>query len=168
MAPASSHFASHTVLSVHFHGHPALIGNYQNSTMLSLGLTTFALYLTASVIAFPASVPSALVTRVTTELWDIPNLELHMMTKLTGLPGQNPWPDELKFPTTIDFNINMPGHQTAHCHDEFTNGTLPDDLRTCTSEGSRVRFRMKEYTALGKRRPELSFVLQVLRVDRAE
>jgi hypothetical protein len=145
------------------------MGNYQNNTMPSLGLTTFALYfLTASVFAFSAStVPSALVTRVTTEQWDIPNLELHMMTKLTGLPGQNPWPDEMKFLTTIDFNINMPGHQTAHCHNEFTNGTLPDDLVACTSEGSRVRFRMKEYTALGKRRPELSFVLQVFRVDRA-
>ena len=136
--------------------------------MISLHLTTFAIaLLTTPSVAFPTTSSSSLKARDTAEQWEIPNLELHMMTKLTGLPGQNPWPDELKFPTTINFDVNMPGYPIAHCHNEFVNGTLPDDLGACASDGSRVRFRMKEYTALGKRRPEMSFVLQVFRVDKA-
>ncbi|KAF2622605.1 hypothetical protein BU25DRAFT_377411 [Macroventuria anomochaeta] len=135
--------------------------------MLSLNLAAFAsALLITSTIALPTSVSSSLSTRATTEQWSIPSMELHMMTKFTGLPGNGPWPENSKYPSTIDFDINMPNYQNGHCHTEFLNGTLPDDLAACSGEGGRVRFRMKEYTALGPRRKELSFVLQVFRVDR--
>jgi len=91
---------------------------------------------------------------------------MRMMTRYTGLPGNQPWPESLKFPSTIDFDINMPGNQSAHCHTEWANGTLPDDLAGCVGERGRIRFRMKDYTDLGPRRKELSFVLQAFRVDR--
>lgn len=92
-------------------------------------------------------------------------MELHMMTRHSGLPGGGDWPESSKYPSTITFDIQLPG-QIAYCHAEFANGTLPDDLAACTSEGSRIRFRMEEYTALGPRRKELSFVLKVFKVDK--
>ena len=95
-------------------------------------------------------------------------MELHMMTRHSGLPGDGEWPENAKYPSTIDFDINMPGRQDTHCHTEFMNGTLPDDPAACTGEENRVRFRMNEYTVLGPRRKELSFVLQVFRVERVE
>lgn len=92
-------------------------------------------------------------------------MELHMMTRHSGLPGGGDWPENAKYPSTIDFDIHMRNH-IAHCHTKFANGTLPDDLAACSGEGGRVRFRMSEYTELGPRRKELAFVLQVFRVDR--
>ena len=88
-----------------------------------------------------------------------------MMTRFTGLPGNSPWPESIKYPSTIDFDINIPNYQTTHCHADFMNSTLPEGLESCHGKSGEVRFRMKEYTALGQRRKELSFILQVFRVD---
>ncbi|KAF9698084.1 hypothetical protein EKO04_003468 [Ascochyta lentis] len=130
--------------------------------MIPLFLTIIPL-LTLPTTALP---PPKAATPTPPEQWSIPLLNMHMMTRYTGLPGNQPWPDSAKFPSTIDFDINMPHYQNAHCHTTWANGTLPDDLAACNGEGGRVRFRMKEYKALGTRRLELSFILQVFRVDR--
>ncbi|KAF1925400.1 uncharacterized protein M421DRAFT_240703 [Didymella exigua CBS 183.55] len=132
--------------------------------MLSLHLIALALaFLTTSITALPAP-GFSLIPRVATERWSIPTMELHMMTQHSGLPGGGEWPESSKYPSTISFAIHMPG-QIAHCHTEFANGTLPDDLASCSSEGSRMRFRMEQYMGSGPRRKELAFVLKVSRVD---
>ncbi|UPX15832.1 uncharacterized protein EKO05_0006269 [Ascochyta rabiei] len=132
--------------------------------MLSLLFTTLSL-LTLSTTALPFSNQAP----PTAEQWTIPSLSMHMMTRYTGLPGSQPWPESTQFPSTIAFDVNMPNNHTAHCRAEWANGTLPDvgDSMGCTGEGpGRVRFRMREYTELGHRRPELGFVLSVWRDDR--
>jgi hypothetical protein len=132
--------------------------------MLSLHLTTLALaFLTTSTTALPAPAYS-LSPRAATEQWIIPTMELHMMNQHSGIPGGF-WPEGSTFPSTIDFDLQMPGRSAVHCHTEFANGTLPDDSPACSGEGSRVRFSMEQYTALGPRRKELAFVLRVYRVD---
>ena len=92
-------------------------------------------------------------------------MQLHMMTRVSGLPGDGVWPSESKFPSSIDFTVDMPS-QSVTCSTAFANGTLPGDLAACSGEGDSVRFRMLPYTASGSRRPETSFVLQVFRVER--
>ncbi|KAJ4330155.1 hypothetical protein N0V87_010251 [Didymella glomerata] len=107
---------------------------------------------------------SSLSTRAATEQWSIPTMQLHMMTKHSGIPG-GAWPEGSQYPSTIDFELHMPG-QIAHCHTEFANGTLPDDLPACSTEGDAIRFRMDDYTGLGERRRELSFVLRIWRIHK--
>ncbi|KAF3047970.1 hypothetical protein E8E12_002971 [Didymella heteroderae] len=132
--------------------------------MLSLHLVTHALaILASSVIAFPARSPS-LTPGAAIEQWSISAMELHMMTRHSGIPG-GAWPEGSQYPSTIDFDIYMPG-QIAHCHTEFANGTLPNNLPACSTEGDIVRFGMEDYTGLGDRRRELSFVLRVWRIHR--
>lgn len=92
-------------------------------------------------------------------------MQLHMMTRHSGLPGGGDWPSGSSYPSTIDFDVNMPD-LTVHCHNEFANGTLPDDIAACSGEGDKVSFSMRFYTGLGRRRPELSFVLEVFRVEK--
>lgn len=134
--------------------------------MLSLHLTAFSLaLLVLQAIGFPAPAPVSLLPRADDETWGIPSMHLHMMTRLSGLPGDGVWPSESKFPSSIDFAVDMPG-QSFTCHTTFANGTLPEDLAACSGEGDRVGFRMLPYTASGSRRPETSFVLQVFRVKR--
>ncbi|KAJ4991102.1 hypothetical protein SVAN01_03452 [Stagonosporopsis vannaccii] len=135
--------------------------------MLYSRLAALALaILTVSTRAFPTSTSSSLNSHANTEAWSIPSMELHMMTRLSGLPGDGEWPESTKYPSTIDFNIKMPDNHILHCYNSFANGTLPDDLAACSGEGSGVRFRMTEYTALGPRRKELSFVLEFFKVER--
>ncbi|EDU48592.1 hypothetical protein PtrSN002B_000808 [Pyrenophora tritici-repentis] len=115
----------------------------------------------------------------TVEIWSIPRLTMHMMTPTTGLPG-GAWPPSLRFNSTIDFDIMVPDHSTAasetvaplkvNCMASWENGTLPEGRMGCTSlstdakeEANEVEFGMDLYTALGERRPELSFVLSVWR-----
>lgn len=128
--------------------------------LLSLTLTL----LTSSTAALPTSGHSSSEPAAKTETWRIPRLELHMMTRLSGLPGGGDWPASFQYPSTIDFDIVMPNNQSLHCHNEFANGTLPVDSAPCAGEGT-VGFRMAEYTELGPRRKELSFVLHVFRVE---
>jgi hypothetical protein len=92
-------------------------------------------------------------------------MQLHMMSRLSGLPGDGAWPSAYSFPSTIDFTVTMPG-QNATCHTSFANGTLPVDPAACSGDGNGVRFRMLPYTASVSRRLETSFVLQVFRVER--
>ncbi|KAF3008699.1 hypothetical protein E8E13_009484 [Curvularia kusanoi] len=129
-------------------------------------LIYFAALLFAS-IARPAVALPALILpfRAATENWRISSMQLHMMTRYSGLPGDGEWSGGYSFPSTIDFDVKMPG-QNVHCHTEFTNGTLPDDLAACSGEGDRVKFAMRPYDALGPRRAELSFVLQLFREGR--
>lgn len=122
--------------------------------------------LTAPAVALPTSNAASLDIRVTTETWRIPSMDVHMMTRHSGLPGGGHWSEIFKFSSTIDFDITMPNDRNLHCRASFANGTLPDNLATCTGEGHRVGFRMNEYTALGPRRKELAFVLQVFRIER--
>lgn len=131
--------------------------------MLSLHLIAVLAFLAPSTIALPAP-SSSLSTRAATEQWSIPSMDLHMMTKHSGIPG-GAWPEGSQYPSTIDFELHMPG-QIARCHTEFPNGTLPDpnDLPPCETEGDAVRFTMEDYTGLGVRRRELSFVLRVWRI----
>jgi hypothetical protein len=132
--------------------------------MLSLYIIASALiFLTPSITALPVHSLS-LSTSAATEQWSVPTMELHMMTKHSGIPG-GAWPEGSQYPSTIDFELNMPG-QIARCHTEFANGTLPDpnDLLPCKAEGDAVRFSMEDYTGLGVRRRELSFVLKVWRI----
>lgn len=91
-------------------------------------------------------------------------MQLHMMTKHSGIPG-GAWPAASQYNSTIDFELHMPG-QIAHCHAEFANGTLPDpdDLSPCSTEGDAIRFTMEDYKGLGERRRELSFVLRIWRI----
>ncbi|CAE7024567.1 hypothetical protein CFE70_003481 [Pyrenophora teres f. teres 0-1] len=109
----------------------------------------------------------------TVETWSIPRLTMHMMTPTTGLPG-GAWPPSLRFNSTIDFDILVPDHSAAasetaaplkmNCIASWENGTLPEGRMGCTSSStnaSEVEFGMELYTALGERRPELSFVLSV-------
>lgn len=139
----------------------------KSDAMLYLRVAAFTLaILTTPMFALPASESPSLASRADTETWSIPNMELHMMTRHSGLPGDGAWPEYTKYPSTIDFDINMPNNRILHCHNSFVNGTLPDDLAACSGEGDRVRFRMVEYTELGPRRKELSFVLEVFRVQR--
>lgn len=134
--------------------------------MLSLHITAYSLALLAlAATAFPAPAPVSLLPRADSEAWSIPSMQLHMMTRLSGLPGDGAWPSDSKFPSSIDFTVDMPG-QSVTCHTAFANGTLPADLAACSGEGDGVRFRMLPYTASGSRRPETSFVLQVFRVER--
>lgn len=93
-------------------------------------------------------------------------MELHMMTRQSGLPGGGDWPESTKYPSTIDFDIRMSNNCTLHCHSSFANGTLPDEIGGCSGEGDVVQFRMSEYTALGPRRKELSFVLEIFRINK--
>lgn len=132
--------------------------------MLPLFFTAVSLFTLLNAVL--ALRPDAARALATTEQWSVPRLDMKMMTRFTGLPGQNPWPESIKFPSTIDFDINMPGDQKAYCLAEWANGTLPDDLRSCEGGESEIGFRMKDYTDLGPRRRELSFILQVFRVDR--
>lgn len=71
-----------------------------------------------------------------------------MMTYHSGLPGRGSWPEDLKYPSAIDFDISMPNTlpdahldaQTIHCRTEFANGTLPDGIAICSdsAEGQKV------------------------------
>lgn len=130
-------------------------------------LVYFAVLILASIagpaLALPALTFTSLLPRAATEKWRISSMQLHMMTRYSGLPGGGEWSGGYSFPSTIDFDVEMPG-QNVHCHTGFANGTLPDDLAACSGEGDRVRFAMRAYDALGPRRAELSFVLSILRV----
>ncbi|KAG9198320.1 hypothetical protein G6514_010290, partial [Epicoccum nigrum] len=135
--------------------------------MLSLlHLTTYSLALPAlPAIALPAPTLLLPPRAPANETWNIPSMQLHMMSRLSGLPGDGAWPSAYSFPSTVDFTVTMPG-QNATCHTSFANGTLPADPAACSGDGNGVRFRMLPYTASGSRRPETSFVLQVFRVER--
>ncbi|KAH6618910.1 hypothetical protein C7974DRAFT_401122 [Boeremia exigua] len=134
--------------------------------MLFSRLAIFALaILTESIVALPTSGSIAPIPRPGIEIWHIPTMELHMMTRHSGLPGGGGWPESTKFPSTMDFDIIMPNNQSTHCYIEFANGTLPSDPAVCTGEMSKVIFRLSEYAALGPRRKELSFVLEVFKLE---
>lgn len=95
-------------------------------------ITTSLLALSANALPFPD--PYAAQHVATTEKWSIPALNMNMMTRYTGLPGNQPWPESMKFPSCIDFNMNLPGNRNAHGHTEWANGMLPGDLAACTGE----------------------------------
>lgn len=139
--------------------------------MLSLFLSTTSLLLAfaTSITASPLNIHNTAAPREVAEQWEIPRLNVHMMTRFTGIPGNNGWPESAKFPSTIDFTVAMPGNMTADCTTSWPNGTLPNpqDFFPCKdSEGTKgaVYFRLREYVSGFKRRPETSFSLQVLRV----
>jgi hypothetical protein len=103
-------------------------------------------------------------------------MQMHMMSRDTGIPG-NQWPESSKFNSSIDFDVLIPDHATegmvkVNCQAGFANYTLPASTTSChpvltdgqTAESfGLVEFGMSLYTALGPRRPELSFILSISR-----
>ena len=112
---------------------------------------------------------SALQT-ITTETWQIPRLDMHMMSIGTGIPGNPPWPEDSKFDSTIDFDVMVPaarGLVKWNCQGAMANGTITERLIDCVrseegGEGS-LMFGMQKYNGLGERRAELSFSLWLYR-----
>lgn len=54
-------------------------------------------------LALPALSAPLLATRAT-ESWSIPTMDVHLMGRDTGIPG-NTWPENRKFNTTLDFTL---------------------------------------------------------------
>lgn len=48
-----------------------------------------------------------------TESWSIPTMDVHLMGRDTGIPG-NTWPEDRKFNTTLDFALTLPS-STVQC-----------------------------------------------------
>jgi hypothetical protein len=103
------------------------------------------------------------------EQWSIPRLDMHIMSTDTYTHGAT-----TAFNSTINFDVVMPDHtklQTAinsgrilsSCKASFSNGTLPLGHVYCTplSTTEVLFFEIYSYTALGPRRPELSFWLEL-------
>ncbi|KAH7392763.1 hypothetical protein BKA66DRAFT_383564, partial [Pyrenochaeta sp. MPI-SDFR-AT-0127] len=129
--------------------------------------------------AFPTTQPPSLNDDVLIEQWHIPRLDMHVFSLGIGIPRNPPWPDSARFNSTIDFDAIMPDHivdddgsprgnVTVNCQASFKNGALPEVSIECTGgpEDEVVWFSMTPYTDLGgNRRPELSFVLDMVRFD---
>jgi hypothetical protein len=145
--------------------------------MAALSLTILSLL--TSTLALPTTnTPSLAARQVSAEKWSIPRMQMHMMSKDTGIPG-NTWPDSAKFNSSIDFDVVIPDHASSdmlkvNCQAQFANYTLPVGNVVCVpvvAEGQvvdgfgSVEFGMSLYEGLGPRRPELSFVLHVYRAD---
>jgi hypothetical protein len=58
-------------------------------------------------LAFALPALAAPLTSRSTESWSIPTMNVHLMGRDTGIPG-NTWPDDRKFNTTLDFTLNTP------------------------------------------------------------
>jgi hypothetical protein len=102
-----------------------------------------------------------------------------MMTSRSGISGDLPWPENKRFKSTIDFDVIVPNNAAndngtatsdilINCKYAWENGTLPENAFVdCTGIPSdlddTVFFSMQPYTKLGRRRPELSFELWVIR-----
>ncbi|CAI9635774.1 unnamed protein product [Alternaria burnsii] len=107
---------------------------------------------------------------IETETWQIPRLDMHMMSIGTGIPGNPPWPEDSKFKSTIDFDVMVPaatGLAKWNCQGAMANGTITDRLIDCVryeedGEGG-LMFGMQKYDGLGERRAELSFSLWLYR-----
>jgi hypothetical protein len=147
--------------------------------MAALSLTILSLLTSTLALALPTTnTPSLAARQVSAEKWSIPRMQMHMMSKDTGIPG-NTWPDSAKFNSSIDFDVMIPDHASTdmlkvNCQAQFANYTLPVGTLECVPvvaagesvEGfGDVEFGMSLYEGLGPRRPELSFVLHVYRAD---
>jgi hypothetical protein len=145
-------------------------------------MTPTMLFFALSVLASLASaLPNPLSIRQTPspETWQIPRLDMHMMTTGTGIPGNPPWPEDSKFNSTIDFDVLVPDYESVvggttgvtgqekwNCQGSMANGTLMEGVAGCIRDGEgegRLLFGMERYTELGERRPELSFSLWLFR-----
>jgi hypothetical protein len=58
-------------------------------------------------LAFALPALAAPLTSRSIESWSIPTMNVHLMGRDTGIPG-NTWPDDRKFNTTLDFTLNTP------------------------------------------------------------
>ncbi|KAH7090560.1 hypothetical protein FB567DRAFT_626519 [Paraphoma chrysanthemicola] len=109
-----------------------------------------------------------------TERWLIPRMDLHFMTRDSGLPGGQ-WPPSALFDTTIFLGLILPWNHTVPqststftttCTASWPNGTFPSAHTEfpCTSPTHRenITFSLSPYTGLGERKPELSFSLHVV------
>jgi hypothetical protein len=103
------------------------------------------------------------------EQWTIPRLDMHMMSTHADIGGTI-----IAFNSTIAFDVIIPDHtalQTtstpskilSSCSASFPNGTLPLGHIYCTpiSATEVLFFEIYSYTALGPRRPELAFWLEL-------
>lgn len=131
------------------------------------------LFFTLSLLSpLVSALPNLLSIRqtTTTETWQIPRLDMHMMTVGTGIQGNPPWPEDSKFDSTIDFDVVIPAANEIakwKCQGAMANGTIIERLTECASDeegrGDSLMFAMAKYNELGERRPELSFSLWLYR-----
>ncbi|KAH7075579.1 hypothetical protein BKA63DRAFT_300978 [Paraphoma chrysanthemicola] len=109
-----------------------------------------------------------------TERWLIPRMDLHFMSRDSGLPGGR-WPPSALFDTTISFDLVLPWNHTVPqststftttCTVSWPNGTFPSIYTEfpCTSPSSseKITFSLSPYIGLGDRKAELSFSLYVV------
>jgi hypothetical protein len=61
-------------------------------------------------LAFPA-LSAPLIAR-STETWSIPTMNVHLMGRDTGIPG-NTWPEDRKFNTTLNFTLTLPSSEVT-------------------------------------------------------
>ncbi|KAF1945151.1 hypothetical protein EJ02DRAFT_369892 [Clathrospora elynae] len=151
--------------------------------------------LAAFTTAFPTTILTPRLTPA--ESWHIPRLTMHMMSSSTGIPGNPPWPANARFNSTIDFDVLIPDRTVAqpannsgqwpspgtlkvNCQAQWENGTLPASTMSCIpvvlgqagpgDSQTSVQFGMSEYegSGVGVSRPEMSFLLHLLRSDGVE
>ncbi|CAO2651147.1 Nn.00g094440.m01.CDS01 [Neocucurbitaria sp. VM-36] len=138
------------------------------------------LFLSALISALPIATdsPSAPNDDILAEQWLISRLDMHIMSEGTGIPGNPTWPESMRFNSTINFDVVVPDYtinedgssrdpESLNCQTSWENGTLPELLVECTGglPDETVWFEMREYTDLGDRRPELSFILDMGRIS---
>jgi hypothetical protein len=78
-------------------------------------------------LALPAL--SAPVSNGSTETWSIPTMNVHLMGRDTGIPG-NEWPENRKFNTTLDFTLALPS-STVQCSANWVYQQVSTDEWTC-------------------------------------
>ena len=136
-------------------------------------MTLYTIFSAFALLSPPASaLPNTLfaLQTITTETWQIPRLDMHMMSIGTGIPGNPPWPEDSKFDSTIDFDVMVPaatGLAKWNCQGAMANSTITERLIDCVryeedGEGG-LMFGMQKYDGLGERRAELSFSLWLYR-----
>jgi hypothetical protein len=171
--PALSIFFSSTSLKISFfvfhntHQHFTAGKPFTMLSLLTISLISLLLSFTTALPIIP-TVP----TLSAAESWHIPRLDMHMMSINTGIPGNPPWPDSARFNSSISFDVSIPDHVditnppvNITCTASWPNGTLPASSSECTDmpDNERMLFGLAPYTALGERRPELSFTLVLAR-----
>lgn len=157
--------------------------NLQHTMAIISSLRPLSFLLATTLHSLPTIAVSNINNRddnIMTEQWLIPRLDMHFMSSSTDEPGT------ASFLSSIDFDIVLPirqgpfdsnkpstsvsgpANKTITCTTMFASGTLPEEDMLCTGDGlgenEYVVFGMREFSELGARRVEISFVLEVWRV----
>jgi hypothetical protein len=95
--------------------------------------TALSLSLALSALAAPLTVRS-------TESWSIPTMDVHLMGRDTGIPG-NTWPDSRKFNTTLDFTLTLPSSELK-CSANWKYQQVSTDAWPCGDATTGVSFQL--------------------------